>query len=405
METILTRYRNLTVLLIVVVAQLVFLAYQVKANKDDRLIRVWAVSAVTPMAGGVDSVRHNTLGFLQDYFILLDVRDQNRRLKAENDKLRMENIYLRNEMANSADAHALMVFQEKTPSKTVAARVVGNSTVATAKAVFIDRGSTSGIEKGMAVVTPEGVVGKVIAVYPLVSQVLLITDPTFKIGVESQKHHVHGILNCGVGHCIVEQVQDEDKLDVGEWFFTSGEDRLFPRGFPVGTVISSQPGAPGQGMRDVKLALSGQPGGAEAVLVVLEGVHQEIPSGPVMADVHVAPLPLPPGQKDGNSSSVEQVQTEADKIVGKYEALGKEENHVYGEVGSSVPNFNPPKTTPAPAAAPVPQSGAPQAAAPVPVTPAAQAPPPAPLPLGSPRRKTTTTATTTEAPAPPGRQP
>ena len=82
METLLNRYRNLTVLLIVVVAQLLFLAYQVKANKDDRLIRVWAVSAVTPMAGGVDAARHNTVGFLQDYFILLDVREQNRKLKA-----------------------------------------------------------------------------------------------------------------------------------------------------------------------------------------------------------------------------------------------------------------------------------------------------------------------------------
>jgi rod shape-determining protein MreC len=391
METILTRYRNLTVLLIVVVAQLLFLAYQVKANKDDRLIRVWAVSAVTPMAGGVDFIRHNTLGFLQDYFILLDVRDQNRKLKAENDKLRMENVYFRNELANNADAHAMTIFQAKTPSKTVAARVVGNSTVATAKAVFIDRGSTSGIEKGMAVVTPEGVVGKIIAVYPLVSQVLLVTDPTFKVGVESQKHHVHGILNCGIGHCIVEQVQDEDKLDVGEWFFTSGEDRLFPRGFPVGTVISSQPGAPGQGMRDVKLALSAQPGGAEAVLVVLEGIHQEIPSGPVMADVHVAPLPLPPGQKDSNTSAVEQVQTEADKIVGKYEALGKEENHVYGAIGSSVPNFNPTKSAPAPTVTSAPQTVTPAQVAP--------APPPAPLPLGSPRKKTT------EAPAAPTANP
>ena len=71
--------------------------------------------------------------------------------------------------------------------------MIGNSTVATAKAVFIDRGSTSGIEKGMAVVMPEGIVGKVIAVYPLVAQVLLVTDATFKVGIESQKNHVHGI--------------------------------------------------------------------------------------------------------------------------------------------------------------------------------------------------------------------
>ena len=154
---------------------------------------------------------------------------------------------------------------------------------------------------------------------------------------------MHGILNCGIGHCIVEQVQDEDKLDKGEWFFTSGEDRVFPRGFPVGQVITSQPGAPGMGMRDVKLSLSGQPGGAEAVLVLLEGIHQEIPNGPIALETHVAPLPLPPGEKDSSGRSVDQVQTEADKLVGKYEELGKAQNHVYGAIGSNIPNFNPPK--------------------------------------------------------------
>ncbi len=93
MEALLSRYRNLTVLVLVVVAQLLYLAYQVKTSGDERLIRVWAVTAVTPMAGIVEGIRRNTIGFLQDYFILLDVREQNRRLKADNDRLRMENVY------------------------------------------------------------------------------------------------------------------------------------------------------------------------------------------------------------------------------------------------------------------------------------------------------------------------
>jgi rod shape-determining protein MreC len=393
METLFTRYRNLTVLLIVVVAQLLFLAYQVKANKDDRLIRIWAVSAVTPMAGGVEALRHNTIGFLQDYFILLDVRDQNRKLKADNDRLRMDNIYYRNQLSTAEHAQALTAFQAQTKSKTIAARVVGNSTVATAKAVFVDRGSTSGIQRGMAVVTPEGIVGKVIAVYPLVSQVLLVTDPTFKVGIESQKNHVHGILNCGSGHCVVEQVQDEDKLDVGEWFYTSGEDRVFPRGFPVGTVISSQPGGTGQGMRDVKLSLSAQPGGAEAVLVVLDGIHQEIPANPpTNLATNAVTLPLPPQDKDGtsNGSAVEQIQTDADKVVMKYQAIGKEENHVYGAIGSAVPDFNPKPapppakpdlSTPSVSVAVVPNGQKTPAAKPADTKPETE------LPLGSPRRK------------------
>ncbi len=336
MEALLSRYRNLTVLLVVVVAQLLYLAYQVKTNRDERLIRVWAVSAVTPMAGVVEAVRHNTIGFLQDYFILLDVREQNRKLKAVNDKLRLENVYYRNQLSTAEHARALILFQEQSPSKSIAARVIGNSTVITAKAVFIDRGSTSGVEKGMAVVTPDGVVGKVVAVYPLVSQVLLVTDPTFKVGVESQKGHVHGVLNCANGKCKVEQVENEDKVAVGEWFFTSGEDRIFPKGFPVGTVVSA---GLGQGMRDINLDLSGAPGGVEDVLVLLKGVHQAIPTAPP-EDTASVMLPSPPPETGNDAAETPKSQTEADKIQQKYQEIGKEQGHVYGAIGSGIPNFN-----------------------------------------------------------------
>lgn len=433
MEALLSRFRNLTVLILVVLVQLIYLGYQVKTNRDERLIRVWAVTAVTPMAGIVEAIRQNTIGFLQDYFILLDVREQNSKLKADNDRLRMQNVYYRNQLATAEHARALILFQAQSPSKTVAARVVGNSTVATAKAVFIDRGSTSGIEKGMAVVTPEGIVGKVASVYPLVAQVLLVTDPTFKVGVESQKGHVHGVLDCGTGKCKVEQIQNEEKVDKNEWFYTSGEDRIFPKGFPVGTVVASEPG---QGMRDVTLNLSGAPGGVDEVLVVLQGVHQAIPPAPAEDEAAVKMLPPPPD--DAADKPDVKPQTEADKILHRYQDMGKEQGHVYGGVGSNLPNFNPkpaikpavpagdatansttppPKTEAGTSAAPSESRptilgaplGAPRAAANTntasrpatsPSAPAAkskEAPNPV-LPLGSPRRKTPTDTTSTQPP-------
>ena len=338
MEALLSRYRNLTVLVIVIVAQLLLLAWQVKTSQDVRLIRVWAVTTVTPVAGIVEAVRRNTIGFLEDYFILLDVRDQNRKLRDDNSRLKMENIYYRNELSTADRARALAAFQLRTPSKTVAARVTGNNTVSTARAVFIDRGSTSGIEKGMAVVTADGIVGKVIAVYPLASQVLLVTDPTFSVGVESQKSHIHGALNCKSGsQCTVDYIQNEEKVDLGEWFYTSGEDRVFPKGFPVGTVASARPG---QLMKDVHLNLSGSPAGAEEVLVVLEGVHQEIPDVPTGTGL-TRMLPPPPNDGTQDQQTI-KMQTEADKIKQKYQELGQQENHVYGGYLSNLPNFNAP---------------------------------------------------------------
>ena len=349
------------------------------------------------------AVRHNTIGFLEDYFILLDVREQNLKLKATNDRLQMENIYYRNQLNTAEHAQALAQFEAQTPSKTIAARVIGNSTVASAKAVFIDRGSTSGLEDGMAVVTPDGIIGKVVAVYPLVSQVLLITDPTFKVGVESQKGHVHGVLNCGAGRCIVEQIQNEDKVEDGEWFYTSGEDRIFPKGFPVGKVTVSRVG---QNMRDVRIDLSGAPGGAEEVLVILQGVHRPIPaSPPTVEQVTREDLPPPPPEAEADAPAASGPPTTADKIVQKYTDFGKEEGHKYGAIGQAVPSFNAgsaaiAKTSPQPgASAPPTQSTAPTAppallgARPVSKTPSATPSSPAAvsnepvLPLGSPRRK------------------
>ncbi|MBV8897682.1 MAG: hypothetical protein JO051_14310 [Acidobacteriaceae bacterium] len=390
MEALLSRFRNLTVLIIVVLAQLIYLGYQVKTNRDERLIRVWAVSAVTPMAGIVEAIRQNTIGFLQDYFILLDVREQNRKLKADNDRLRMQNVYYRNQLATAEHARALTLFQAQSPSKTIAARVIGNSTVASAKAVFIDRGSTSGIEKGMAVVTPEGVVGKVVSVYPLVSQVLLVTDPTFKVGVESQRGHVHGVLDCGIGKCRVEQIQNEEKVDKNEWFYTSGEDRIFPKGFPVGSVVASEPG---QGMRDVSLNLSGAPGGVEEVLVVLKGVHQTIPAAPAEDENTAKMLPPPPDNEEANKPAVKP-QTEADKVVHRYAEIGKDEGHVYGGYGSNMPNFNP-KPAPKPAATDTQAAGTAADDAPAaPAMPQMETPTARPSVLGAPR---TATASTTVA--------
>ncbi len=194
MDFFLSRYRNLTVLLIVIAAQMLLIAYQVKSNKDVPLIRVWAVTAVTPAEQVLEIVRHYTWGFVEDYFVLLGVRSQNDKLKHENGELKIENHYLKAELSTADRARALSVFQAHSPSTTLAARVIGNGTGANSKVVFVDRGSASGVENGMAVVTPDGIVGKVVDAYLTSSLVMLITDPTFAAGVVSQKNRVHGTL-------------------------------------------------------------------------------------------------------------------------------------------------------------------------------------------------------------------
>src|ERR1700722_2542947 len=133
MDFFLSRYRHLTVLLIVITAQLLLIAYQVKTNKNIRRFRVWGVTAVTPVEQGLELVRRYTWGFVEDYFVLLNVRGQNEKLRRENGQLKIDNNYLRSELSTADRARALRVFEARSPSKTVAARVIGNGTGANSK--------------------------------------------------------------------------------------------------------------------------------------------------------------------------------------------------------------------------------------------------------------------------------
>jgi rod shape-determining protein MreC len=355
MDSLLNRYRNVTVLVLVIMAQLVLLAYQVKSDNDVRLIRVWAVTAVMPLARTLEAVRSGVVGFVGNYITLHDTRDQNRQMHEELGRLKMENQFLRTELSTADRARALSVFQAHTQSRTLAARVIGAGAGAGSKVVFVDRGSSEGVEKGMAVVTPDGIVGKVLAAFPTASEVLLITDSTFAAGVISQKNHVHGILKGqGYGSCRVDGVQDEEKLEPGEWFYTSGDDRVFPKGMPVGQVKVVRHGSP---FKEVLLDPSGMQNGLEDALIILEGVHQQIPELPNASPV-VHLQSAPPADITGAAVSAPtpavSLSTDADRLRERYKAIGAAQGHVFGEgaPGSKPPDFNappPPKPVPPPA--------------------------------------------------------
>src|SRR3569623_2195297 len=90
MDLLFYRYRHLTVLLVVIVAQLALLAFQVRNDQDVRLIRVWAVTADTPVARMLETVRGGSSNFIDDYVDLLGVRQENKRLKSELDKAQLD---------------------------------------------------------------------------------------------------------------------------------------------------------------------------------------------------------------------------------------------------------------------------------------------------------------------------
>lgn len=375
MEGFLNRYRNITVLLLVIFAQLLLLAVQVKNDQDVRMIRVWTVSAVTPVARILEGVRGGGVGFVRNYITLHDTNAENRRLQEENGRLKLENNFLKTELGRADRAKALEMFQTHTPSRMLAATIIATGAGSNSKVVFVDRGSGAGVMRGMAVVTPDGIVGKVISAYPTASQVLLITDADFAAGVVSQKSQVRGTLKGdGTPLCKVDYIPLEEKLAPGEWFYTTGDDRVFPQGFPVGIVKAVRPAAQFQ---EVFVEPSGLQHGLEDVLIVLQGVHQEIPdTAPSNQPIYIAPAP--PGANSPAPSEQTAAPgvtgTEADKLRAIYQSAGDAQNHTFG---AGLPGSKPPDFTKLPSLSgtpPAPAPTPPRTAQPSPAVPASAAP-------------------------------
>jgi rod shape-determining protein MreC len=309
------------------------------------MVRVWAVTAVTPVASAIEAMRHTTTGFFSNYFELRNAREQSRQLRTEVDRLRLENQLLKNDLASAQRAESLAGFQARSLSKMLGARVIGATPGMGTKSVLIDRGTASGVHRGMAVVTPDGIVGRVVAVFPFASQVLSVTDPGFAAGVESQKNHVHGVLK-GLGNSSarVDFVPAGQKVEVGEVFYTSGEDRVFPKGLPVGKVTGVHEGG---NFQDITVEPSGTGTAPEEVLVILDPVHQTIPEEaapdtPVFLTPDVNPDVHPDVHPNAQAPQSGPLLTTADKLRDQYKKIGDAQKHVFGEglPGTPPPNFN-----------------------------------------------------------------
>src|SRR5690348_9012861 len=180
MESVLGRYRNLIILVGVLFLQVLGLAMQVKRGastteeKDTRLIRIWAVGAISPFERGLVWFQNGTSNIWHNYFYLRGVRAENRQLKEQIEQMRLEQVRLTEDATQAHRLQNLLAFKEQFISKTVAAQVIGTS--GTDLSIYIDKGENAGLKRDMAVITADGIVGKVLVVYPSVSQVLLVND-------------------------------------------------------------------------------------------------------------------------------------------------------------------------------------------------------------------------------------
>src|SRR5919108_4728852 len=279
MENLITRHRNVSVLVAVLFAQVLGLAVQVKrsanAAEDTRLIRIWAISAVTPLEKTLMWMQQGTGGIWHNYIYLRGVRAENRELKQEIERMRLEQVRLSEDAEQARRLQLLLGFKEKFISKTLAAQVIGSSGSDQSRSVYIDKGSKDGIEPDQAVLTADGVVGKVLHVYGSTSLVLLINDQSSGVGVILEKSRLQGVLKgTPSGGVAVEKVMNDETVQPGERVITSGGDQIFPKGLTIGTVSQVKTGA--DSFLNIGVKTAANLSKLEEVLVVT-GVETKLP--------------------------------------------------------------------------------------------------------------------------------
>lgn len=340
------RYRNIAVLIAALFSQLVLLGYQVRQEDGNSLLRTWTVGILAPFNQGVHGVVEYAADSWREYVWLVGARTENEALRAELDTLRIEKQSLERELGRIERSGALVSYQADLASTTVLAEVVGGGASVAAKEIIIDKGSADGIAAGMAVITSEGVVGRIQAAHSRSSLVVLINDVDAAVGAILEDTRVRGVLKGRGGReCELEYINPDVPVRIGEIVYTSGADRIFPKGLPVGEVVDREQSGDSQTIRVRPFAKLDR---LDEVLVVTQGVHQALPERRD-AQQPAALLPRPSEADDGietaltsRPSSLDVDLTDADRLRRQYERIGAAQGHTFGEglPGSRPPNFN-----------------------------------------------------------------
>jgi rod shape-determining protein MreC len=282
MVAIPSRHRSLFLLTGVVLLQILLLALQIKRDSEGRLIRVWTVGAFSPFeragAHGIGHIRDTW----RHYFALQHTSRENEQLRRENDELKMQVNQLQSKALEADRLAVLLDFRkshQNVPMST--ARVIATSAGTASATIVIDRGLKSGIKKNMGVITPEGIVGKVVESYDDTAEVLLLTDKDSGVGAMLGNSRIQSPVG-GTGEPLLamKYVANDDVVNVGERVVTSGMDKIFPRDLPIGTITDIKPGNP---FKNIRVRPSANLARLEEVIVLLSLQPLQLKAEPVPA--------------------------------------------------------------------------------------------------------------------------
>ena len=217
------------------------------AGTKQPVVKAWAQSAMLPLQRATTGVGGAGLGFFRGLWEMRNARDENQVLRQ---RLAEAETKVRDAQAaldENERLKKLLNFTKDVSYKSIPARVVARDPSVWFNTLVINRGTLDGVDLDMPVVTPEGIVGRVVGVGPVSSQVMLLTDERSAagavVGQLGSSNAIGSVRGYGKNGLLeMRYVSGLETVNVGDYVVTTGQDKIYPPGLNVGTVVEVKQG-------------------------------------------------------------------------------------------------------------------------------------------------------------------
>lgn len=231
------RYAIPTVVILLLLSALILISLRVKERKGVAFMDGLLMEICSPFQKGSTFVINKIKEVSEGYLFLVHLHRENEQLKKKIADLQKENDQMREMALAHERLRTLLQFRETLSSTVIAAEVVGRDPSSWFKSVTINKGEKDGVRKGMAVISPEGVIGQILKTAPSHSVVLLITDYNSAVDSIVQRTRAKAIVEGkGENRCQLKYLLRAEDVVAGDKVITSGLAGNFPKGVMIGEV-------------------------------------------------------------------------------------------------------------------------------------------------------------------------
>jgi len=276
------RQRTGYLFIAVTIAHIILISAQVNTRRGVPVLEAVTFGVFAEVQRGASMVVDGLRTSWSDYFALQQVRQENERLQQELAQLKIAVQQERALAQQSRMLQDLLTLKSGTTLTTTAAGVIGSGASPDFRTITIDKGTTDGLRPDMSVISPAGVVGRVITPSARAAKVQLLIDRNAAAAAVVERSRAQGVVEGTGGNLRLNYVSGTADVKVGDRLVTSGIEGIYPKGFAIGQIESIERGAGEFSAIVVKPAVDFS--SLEAVLVVLTPAQKDVEDPATPAD-------------------------------------------------------------------------------------------------------------------------